>query len=88
MACGAARAHVPHEEGAEDVTKVGDDFAFPIGRLAEAIREAVTHRTMPRRAGEVGAWIRGEDGVGRAVGVLCAHVARFNERKAQGITDG
>jgi UDP:flavonoid glycosyltransferase YjiC (YdhE family) len=41
-----------------------------VERLAEAITQAVTDGTMRRRAAEVGAEIRAEDGVARAVKVV------------------
>jgi UDP:flavonoid glycosyltransferase YjiC (YdhE family) len=41
-----------------------------VERLAQAIEEAVTDERMGRRAAELGAKIRAEDGIGRAVAVV------------------
>jgi UDP:flavonoid glycosyltransferase YjiC (YdhE family) len=42
------------------------------GRLAQALHTAVADEALRRRAAEVGALIRAEDGVGRAVALIAA----------------
>jgi UDP:flavonoid glycosyltransferase YjiC (YdhE family) len=43
-----------------------------VERLARAIHEAIVDEALRRRAAEIGASIRAEDGVGRAVAIVAA----------------
>jgi sterol 3beta-glucosyltransferase len=58
-----------------------------VERLAQAIHVAVTDQTMRARAAELGARIRAEDGVARAVAVIQQiDERRLIERKQKGVT--
>jgi sterol 3beta-glucosyltransferase len=53
-----------------------------VDRVAGALRAVTTDLAMRRRAAEIGAKIRGEDGVGRTVQLFNEYVARFRSTRA------
>jgi sterol 3beta-glucosyltransferase len=57
-----------------------------VDRVAGAIDTVTTDRTMRRRAAEIGAQIRAEDGVGRSVQLFDEYVARFRPGGASAAT--
>lgn len=60
--------------------RVADTKKLSAEKLAQAIHTAVTDSTLQARAADLGARIRAENGVARAVEIIECHAADFNQR--------